>query len=49
VLIIKTADGAHYAKLELLNIGYGAFAGPTPTTLIYKFRYVYKADGSTTF
>jgi len=49
VLIIKTADGSHYAKLELLNVNYGAFAGPTPTTLIYKFRYTYKADGSTTF
>lgn len=49
VFIFKTADGAHYAKMELLSVDYAPFVGPTPTTLLYKFRYTYQASGSITF
>lgn len=49
IFIFKTADGAHYAKMELLSVDYAPFVGPTPTTLLYKFRYTYQANGSTTF
>lgn len=49
VFIFKTADGGHYAKMELLSVNYAPFTGPTPTSLLYKFRYTYQANGSTTF
>jgi hypothetical protein len=45
---IRTADN-HYVKMEILSVGYLKFSGQTPLTLIYRFRYSYKADGSTTF
>lgn len=47
--VIKTAD-AHYAKLELLSVGYLPFTGQVPVTLIYKFQYSYQSeDGATNF
>ena len=48
--LIKTADG-HYAKLEILSVTYAGYTppNPTPTTLIYTFRYNYQANGTTTF
>lgn len=48
--LIKTADG-HYAKLEILSVTYAGYTppNPTPTTLIYKFRYNYQANGQTNF
>lgn len=49
VFLFKTADGAHYAKMELLSVDYAPFVGMYPTTLLYKFRYTYQANGSTTF
>lgn len=49
VFIFKTADGAHYAKMELLAVDYAPFVGMTPTSLLYKFRYSYQANGTTTF
>ena len=50
--IFKTADGSHYAKLEILNVGYvNLLPGtpPQPDTLTYTFRYTYQANGTTTF
>jgi len=51
--VFKAADGIHYAKVELLNVGYVNLvpAGGTmlPDSLTYKFRYSYQANGSTTF
>lgn len=51
--IFKAADGIHYAKVELLNVGYvnliGSGGAALPDTLTYKFRYSYQANGSTTF
>ncbi|HET7117948.1 MAG TPA: HmuY family protein [Hanamia sp.] len=48
--VIRTADG-HYAKLEILSVTYAGYTppNPTPTTLIYKFRYTYQPDGSGNF
>lgn len=51
--VIKTADGSHYAKLEILAVGYDTLipAGGMmlPDSLKYTFRYTYQANGSTTF
>jgi len=51
VFIFKTADGSHYAKMELLSVTYGGLVGnpPAPTILYYTFRYTYQANGTTTF
>jgi len=51
VFIFKTADGSHYAKMELLSVENGPVVPPaqTPTILYYTFRYSYKANGSPTF
>lgn len=48
--VLKTADN-HYAKMEILSVTYAGYTGPNtpPTTLIYKFRYTYQADGSGNF
>lgn len=46
--VFRTADN-HYAKMEILSVGYMPFVGQTPVTLIYKFRYVYQADGTGNF
>ena len=48
VFLFRTADG-HYAKMELLNVGYEPFAGPVPVRLIYNFRYTYQPNNSNTF
>ena len=49
VFIFRTADGAHYAKMQLLSVDYAPFTGYTPVTLLYKFQYTYQPSGSTTF
>ena len=49
VFLFKTGDGSHYAKMELLSVDYAPFTGPNPTTLLYKFRYAYQANGTVTF
>ncbi|MFZ4057596.1 MAG: HmuY family protein [Ferruginibacter sp.] len=46
--LFRTADN-YYVKLELLATDYDAFVGPTPTKLIYRFRYTYQSNGTTTF
>ncbi len=46
--VIRTADN-HYVKMEIFSVGYVPFSGQAPTTLIYKFRYTYQADGSRNF
>ncbi|MDQ2719319.1 MAG: HmuY family protein [Bacteroidota bacterium] len=48
--VFKTADN-FYAKMEVLAISYAGFNGNNspPTTLIYKFRYVYQANGTRNF
>ena len=45
--VIRTADN-HYAKMEILSVTYSGYVSATapPTTLIYKFRYNYQADGT---
>ena len=48
VFLFRTADG-HYAKMELLNVGYEPFVGPVPVRLIYTFRYTYQPNNSNTF
>ena len=48
VFIFRTADG-HYAKMELLNVDYEPFVGPTPVRLIYTFRYTYQPGNSSVF
>jgi hypothetical protein len=49
VFLFKTADGAHYAKMQLLSVDYASFAGPVPVTLLYKFQYTYQPSGSINF
>lgn len=46
--IIRTADN-HYVKMEILSVDYKDFQGPTPITLIYKFRYAYQAENTRNF
>jgi hypothetical protein len=48
--VIRTADN-HYVKMEITAVNYAGYnpPNPTPTTLIYKFRYSYQADGSRNF
>ena len=48
VFIFRTADN-HYAKMELLSVGYEPFAGPVPQRLIYNFRYTYQPNSSNKF
>ena len=48
VFLFRTADNK-YVKMELLAVDYEPFVGPVPVTLIYRFRYTYQPDGSTTF
>jgi hypothetical protein len=49
VFFFKTADGTHYAKMQLLAVDYAPFTGPAPSQLLYKFQYVYQPSGSTNF
>ncbi len=45
----RTADD-RYVKMELLAVDYELpFSGPTPSKLIYRFRYTYKPDGTRNF
>jgi hypothetical protein len=46
--IFRTADN-FYVKMELLAVDYLPFTGPTPVTLIYRFRYTYQANGTKNF
>ncbi len=46
--IFRTADN-YYVKMELLAVDYEPFAGPAPVRLIYRFRYTYQGNGSTSF
>lgn len=48
--VIRTADN-HYVKMEITAVTYAGYTppNPTPTTLIYKFRYTYQSDGSRNF
>jgi hypothetical protein len=48
--VFRTADG-HYVKMEIISVNYAGYTppNPTPTTLIYKFRYSYQPDGSRNF
>lgn len=52
-IIFKTADGAHYAKMEMLAVGYDTLipAGGMmiPDSLKYTFKYSYQPNGTTTF
>ena len=48
IFIFRTADG-HYAKMELLNVGYEPFTGPVPQRLIYTFRFTYQPNNKNTF
>jgi len=44
--VFKTTDN-HYVKMEITGVDYSGFIPPNPpTTLIYKIRYTYQADGS---
>ncbi len=49
VFFFRTADGAHYAKMQLLSVNYAPFTGPAPSQLLYKFQYVYQPSGSNSF
>lgn len=49
VFYFRTGDGSHYAKLEMLSVEYAPFVGSQPTTILYKFRYVYQSNGSLNF
>ena len=44
--VIRTADN-HYVKMEITAVNYAGYTppNPTPTTLIYKFRYSYQENG----
>lgn len=44
----RTANN-YYVKLELLAVDYEPFVGPTPLRLVYRFRYTYQSNGSTSF
>jgi hypothetical protein len=47
--IFRTADNK-YVKMELLATDYEVpFSGPTPSKLIYRFRYTYQPSGSLNF
>jgi hypothetical protein len=48
VFIFRTADG-HYAKMEILEVTYEPFVGPVPVKIDYKIRFMYQANGSTSF
>lgn len=47
--VIRTADGK-YAKMEVMQVTYSGWdpaVDTYPDNIVYKFRYVYQADGST--
>jgi len=49
VFFFRTADGTHYAKMQLLAVDYAPFTGPAPSQLLYKFQYVYQPSGAASF
>jgi hypothetical protein len=49
VFFFRSADGTHYAKMQLLAVDYAPFTGPAPSQLLYKFQYVYQPSGSANF
>lgn len=46
--VFTTTDNK-YVKMEMLSAEYEPFSGRAPDWIIYKFRYTYQANGSTTF
>jgi hypothetical protein len=49
VFIFRTADGSHYAKMELLSATYAPFTGYVPVKIIYRLHYTYQANGTVNF
>ena len=49
VFFFKTADGAHYVKMQLLSVDYLPFVGQVPLQLVYKFQYSYQPNGTKNF
>jgi phage baseplate assembly protein gpV len=49
VFFFRTADGLHYAKLQLLSVDYLPFTGQVPLQLAYKFQYTYQPNGTKIF
>ena len=47
ILVFRTYDGNHYAKIEILNFYDIAFTNPYGG--FYTFNYVYQSNGGTTF
>ena len=47
VFLFRTAENK-YVKMELLAVDYEPFVGQVPVTLIYRFRYTYQPNGTTT-
>jgi len=48
VFLFRTAENK-FVKMELLAVDYEPFVGPVPVTLIYRFRYTFQPNGTTTF
>ena len=48
IFIFRTADN-HYAKMEILEATYEPFTGIVPNKIDYKIRFVYQANGTTSF
>lgn len=46
--IFRTADN-FYVKMELTAVDYEPFVGPSPTNLVYRFRYTYQGNGTKVF
>jgi hypothetical protein len=49
VFIFKTADGAHYAKMEILSATYLPFTGPVPQQIVYTVRFTYQPEAKNNF
>jgi hypothetical protein len=49
VFFFRTADGAHYVKMQLLSVDYLPFVGQVPLSLVYKFQYSYQPNGTKNF
>ncbi|MEI8098851.1 MAG: HmuY family protein [Sediminibacterium sp.] len=49
VFFFRTADGAHFVKMQLLSVDYLPFVGQVPLQLVYKFQYSYQPNGTKNF
>jgi hypothetical protein len=49
VFLFHTADGVHYAKMEILAANYVPFTGPVPQQIIYTVRFSYQPGDTNTF